>query len=137
MGAEYPRACRLLRRAEFEAVYQGGHRRASKHFVIFYLPQTALPASWGPVAEEIRRRGVTRFGVSLKRSLGGAVVRNRIRRRIREITRLHRQEFSSGWDIVIHPRSTVATAPFGLLEEELRQLILSAVGASANPPCRR
>ena len=40
-----------------------------------------------------------------RKALGSAVKRNRIRRRIREIVRLHRQEISPGWDIVIHPRS--------------------------------
>lgn len=63
----------------------------------------------------------------MKRALGGAVVRNRLKRRIREILRLHRQEIATGWDIVIHPRSSVATAPFGALEQELVELLKSAL----------
>jgi ribonuclease P protein component len=62
--------------------------------------------------------------------LGGAVVRNRIRRRIREILRLHRREIPQGWDIVVHPRSSVARAKFAGLEEELVRLIRSAAKAA-------
>ena len=65
----------------------------------------------------------SRFGFSIKRALGGAVVRNRIRRRIREVIRLHRQEISAGWDIVIHPKPNVATAQFALLTTELLKLL--------------
>ena len=110
----FPRECRLLRRADFEAVYRGGRRRTSRHFVIFLVPRESPQAP-------------SRFGSSVKRALGGAVLRNRIRRRIREILRLHRQEFLTGWDIVIHPRASVATAPFVPLAEELSTLIAQAV----------
>ena len=64
--------------------------------------------------------------MSVKKALGGAVVRNRMRRRIREALRQHRQEIAPGWDIVIHPRSSVATAPFPALAAELLQLLRSA-----------
>ena len=68
---------------------------------------------------------VSRFGISVKKTVGGAVVRNRIRRRIREILRRNRMEIPSGWDIVIHPRSSVAQAPFAPLEAELVRLLRS------------
>jgi ribonuclease P protein component len=108
----------LLRRADFEAVYRNGRRRSSRHFVVFLLPRET---SGTP----------SRFGTSVKRTLGGAVVRNRIRRRIREILRLHRQEFLTGWDMVIHPRAGVATAPFAHLAEELVTLTQNAIRNSA------
>lgn len=132
---KYPRECRLLRRADFDAVYRGGRRRASKQFVVFYLPhasRTAAPASAenGGIPAAMKP-GPSRFGVSVKRALGDAVKRNRIRRRIREIVRVHRQEILSGWDFVIHPRSSVATAPFGALAEELITLIRGAVDAAS------
>jgi ribonuclease P protein component len=114
----FPRQCRLLRRAEFDAVYRAGRRASSRQFVIFFAPKPAGDA--GPQA--------TRFGLSVKRALGSAVVRNRIRRRIREILRLHRRELSPGWDVVIHPRSSVATLPFAALERELVGLLANAIG---------
>jgi ribonuclease P protein component len=108
----YPRACRLLARGEFDAVYEGGRRRASKQFLVFFRRREAA---------------ASRFGISVKKALGGAVVRNRLKRRIREILRLHRQEIATGWDIVIHPRSSVGTAPFAAIERELVELLASAL----------
>lgn len=105
---EFPRDCRLLHRAEFDAVYQSGRRRSSREFTVFLRPN-GLDRS--------------RFGWSIKKALGSAVRRNRIRRRLREIVRLHRQEIAPGWDIVIHPRSSAATADFSPLAEELLRLL--------------
>lgn len=116
----YPRSARLLRSSEFERVYREGRRRSSKHFVVF-----AKAAGAGPESSR-----ASRFGASVKRALGGAVVRNRIRRRIREIVRLHRSELPGGWDVVIHPRTTVADAEFAALSEELVALIGNATKAS-------
>ncbi len=112
------RASRLLRRAEFDAVYREGRHRKSREFTIFLRPN-GLDNS--------------RFGWSIKKALGGAVRRNRIRRRLREILRLHRQEIEPGWDIVIHPRSSAATAKFTLLAAELLKLLPRASAARARP----
>jgi ribonuclease P protein component len=101
---------KLVRKADFDAVYRHGKRRSSSHFTVFSRAND-LPQS--------------RFGFSIKRGLGGAVVRNRIRRRIREVVRLHRQEIFAGWDIIIHPKASVATAPFLVLKTELLKLLKS------------
>lgn len=61
--------------------------------------------------------------MSVKKTLGNAVVRNRIRRRVREILRLHRDEFAPGWDVVIHPGRGVAALEFTKVEAELLSLI--------------
>ena len=107
-GQEYPRTARLVRKADFDAVYRNGKRRSSSHFTVF-LKANDLPES--------------RFGFSIKRALGGAVVRNRIRRRVREAIRLHREEISVGWDFVIHPKANVEKAAFAALESDLRRLL--------------
>jgi ribonuclease P protein component len=107
-GATFPREARLVRKAEFDAVYRAGKRRSSSHFTVFFRANE-LPQS--------------RFGFSIKKALGGAVVRNRIRRRLREIVRCHRREIPSGWDIVIHPKSTVARAEFAALAEDLLRVV--------------
>ena len=65
----------------------------------------------------------SRFGFSIKKALGGAVVRNRIRRRLREIARLYREEIPAGWDIVVHPKSSVANAPFEALTADFLRLL--------------
>jgi len=107
-GLEYPRDVRLVQKAQFDAVYRAGKRRSSSHFTAF-LKANNLPQS--------------RFGFSIKKALGGAVVRNRIRRHLREIARLHREELPAGWDIVIHPKSSVAKAPFAALEADFLRLL--------------
>ncbi|HWY43776.1 MAG TPA: ribonuclease P protein component [Candidatus Sulfotelmatobacter sp.] len=107
-GQEYPREARLVRKAEFDAVYRAGKRRSSSHFTAF-VKANNLPQS--------------RFGFSIKKALGGAVVRNRIRRRMREIARLHREEIPAGWDIVIHPKSSVAKAQFEALTADFLRLL--------------
>lgn len=107
-GFGFPRACRLVRRADFDAVYRDGRKRASREFTVF-LRANGLP--------------VSRFGWSIKRTLGTAVRRNRIRRRLREIVRLHRREIATGWDVVIHPRDLVADADFAALTNGLLKLL--------------
>jgi ribonuclease P protein component len=76
----------------------------------------------------------SRFGMSAGRALGGAVVRNRIRRRVREILRLDRREIPSGWDIIVHPRSSVAETEFASLRQELLALLRNSISASSVPP---
>jgi ribonuclease P protein component len=113
-GQEYPHGARpanvgkLVRKADFDAVYRNGKRRSGSHFTVF-LKANDLPES--------------RFGFSIKRALGGAVVRNRIRRRIREVLRLHRKEISAGWDFVIHPKANVESAAFAVLVNDLVRLL--------------
>ena len=104
----FPRDSRLVRRAEYDAVYREGRRRSSREFAVFLRPNGME---------------LSRFGWSIKKALGSAVKRNRMRRRIREIIRLRRQEIAPGWDIVIHPRSTVATANFSALSAELLKML--------------
>jgi ribonuclease P protein component len=122
---------RLLKRVEYEAVYGAGQRRSSPQFSVFFRANTALPKE--AIGREPLREGSSvgalaasrnsRFGISVKKALGGAVVRNRIKRRIREILRRNRTEIPTGWDIVIHPRSSVAQAAFAPLEAELVRLL--------------
>ena len=126
---------RLLKRVEYEAVYGAGQRRSSPQFSVFFRAQIALPKE--APGREFMREGASspatplqagagrysRFGISVKKALGGAVVRNRIKRRLREILRRKRTEIPTGWDIVIHPKSSVARLPYATLEAELVRLL--------------
>jgi ribonuclease P protein component len=62
--------------------------------------------------------GETRFGLITPRRLGGAVTRNRIRRRLREICRLHRPWISCGLLVVVAAKSMATNASFQELREE-------------------
>ena len=61
-----------------------------------------------------RRNGTqeNRIGLTVSRKLGHAVVRNRVRRRLREIYRLHEANFLPGWDVVVVARSRAVTASY-------------------------
>ena len=56
-----------------------------------------------------------RVGVTVGKKLGHAVVRNRVRRRLREVYRLNEAKFAPGWDIVVVARSRCIDAEFGKL----------------------
>ena len=61
------------------------------------------------------RSGHNYVGITVSKKLGHAVVRNRTRRRIREIYRLHEESFLPGWDIVAVARSRAVDADFSKL----------------------
>ena len=63
------------------------------------------------------RTDTNRVGITVGKKLGHAVVRNRVRRRLREVYRLNEDKFQSGWDIVVVARTRAIYADFGQLTE--------------------
>ena len=61
------------------------------------------------------RTGQNRVGITVSKKLGKAHVRNRARRRLREVYRLNEPLFRRGWDIVVVARSRSVTADFSEL----------------------
>ena len=59
--------------------------------------------------------GKNRVGITVSKKLGHAVVRNRVRRRLREVYRLNEERFSSGWDIVVVARTRAIHCDFSEL----------------------
>ena len=115
-GAGFPRTARLLRHSDFERVYKQGRRHFSSQMTVFYLRQGESGA---------------RIGFTVGRVLGGAVARNRIRRRMREAVRLERMRLTVPVDVVINPKKSVLTAPFQALVDEIAKafdVISSKVG---------
>jgi ribonuclease P protein component len=64
-----------------------------------------------------------RFGISTGRRLGGAVQRNRVRRRVREVLRQDTNETGHGWDILIVARPPAVDASFDELRSTLQRLL--------------
>ncbi len=82
----FPGDERIRRRKDFIRVYSEGRRHVCPEFVAFYLKTD---------------NDLTRLGMSVGRKAGGAVTRNRIKRRIREVFRLNKHLLKPGYDIVI------------------------------------
>jgi ribonuclease P protein component len=106
---EFPRRVRLLRHADFERVYKQGRRHFAAHMTVFYLPrpQDGNGGEQGP-----------RVGFTVGKVLGGAVVRNRMKRRLREAVRLHGL-MAAAVDVVINPKKSLLAARFDDLKNEV------------------
>ena len=72
------------------------------------------------------RTGTNRVGITVSKKLGKANVRNRIRRRLREVYRLNEVKFQPGWDIVVVARTRAIHAPFEVLTENYLALAKQA-----------
>lgn len=108
-GASFPRAARLLKHSDFERVYKYGRRHFSPHMTVFYLVQAANAA----------QQKSARVGFTVGRVLGGAVDRNRIKRRLREAVRLRRSSLRDAVDIVINPKKAILKLEFAKVLEEV------------------
>jgi ribonuclease P protein component len=124
-AARFPRSVRLLRHADFERVYKQGRRQFSRLMTVFYLgraeernaasrvartPSSATPAPRGP-----------RIGFAVGRVFGGAVERNRMKRRLREAVRLLLPAASIDADVVIHPKKVLLTAGFAEILNDVQR----------------
>ena len=69
---------------------------------------------------------MNRIGITVSKKLGHAVIRNRIRRRLREIYRLNEDQFQPGWDIVVVARSRCVDADFASLTKAYLSLAAKA-----------
>jgi ribonuclease P protein component len=126
----FPKSRRLLRHADFERVYKQGRRHFATHMTVFYLRR-----------ESEEKTGV-RVGFTVGKILGGAVQRNRMKRRLREAVRLSSFGRAVGIDIdvVINPKRSLLTADFGKIQDEIAQAFkliekhLSSFKVSASQP---
>ena len=82
---------------EFRRIYAKGRSGVSPYLVVYVRPN---------------RRGRNRLGVTVSTKLGHAVVRNRVRRRIREIFRLSQGSMKQGYDIIVVGRTRAAKADY-------------------------
>ena len=62
------------------------------------------------------RQGKTRLGITVSTKLGKAVIRNRVRRRLREIWRLHKDVLKPGWDIILVGRNRAVRSSYQKLD---------------------
>jgi ribonuclease P protein component len=107
-GSNSPRLVMLSRPKDFAAVQGSGTSRSNSLLTARFL-RTDLET--------------TRFGLSTGRKLGGAVVRNRARRRIREALRVMAPSFQPGWDVLIIARPAIVDADHATVVGALRRLL--------------
>ena len=93
----FRRGDRLLKPSEFSRVGREGHRVAEPAFVLLVSPRTAAGSG-----------SLQRLGITVSRKVGGAVVRNRVKRRVREWFRRSRPKLRSGIDVLVIGRSGAA-----------------------------
>jgi ribonuclease P protein component len=98
----------LSRPQDFAAIQGAGTTKAHPLFTARFL-RTDLPT--------------TRFGLSTGRRLGGAVVRNRVRRRLREALRVMAPSFQPGWDVLIIARPAIVEADHDTLVGALHRTL--------------
>lgn len=102
-----PKSRRLLRHSDFDRVYKLGKRHFAADLTAFYLA---------------RENGDgLRVGFTVGKALGGAVERNRMRRRLREAVRLSPQPEDALVDVVINPKRSLLKARFSDLREEVER----------------
>ncbi|MGB7171445.1 MAG: ribonuclease P protein component [Acidobacteriaceae bacterium] len=116
------RSARLRKHADYQRVYRESRRYSSASMSYFYR---ARPD--GDPAGDLPRIGLT-----AGRVLGGAVERNRIRRRMREAARLHLSELPAGVDVVLHPRRKVLDMEFAQLEQEVSRIFAGVAAAAGS-----
>jgi ribonuclease P protein component len=104
----FPREARLLKHADFQVVYKQGRKHFSGNMTAFY--------------RENQVNAAPRVGFTVGKILGGAVDRNRIRRRMRSAVRNHLSELVRPLDLVLHPRKSVLTLEFSQLDAEIMQV---------------
>jgi len=115
----FPRTARLLKHSDFERVYKQGRRHFSSHMTVFYLRQVD-----GVSPQDVSSERTARIGFTVGKALGGAVVRNRIKRRMRDAVRQRRKILMTGADgmdvdIVINPKKSVLSLDFAIVLEEV------------------
>jgi ribonuclease P protein component len=110
----FSRSGRLLKHSDFDRVYKQGRRHFSSHMTVFYLRRAEDDSPEGKPQDLGARVGLT-----VGKVLGGAVQRNRIKRRLREAVRLRRLALNGAVDVVINPKKSVLTLEFSVVLDEV------------------
>lgn len=114
MSEGLPKSARVRKRGEYSEMQQG-RRLASAHFVIFLRERPVHEAEPTPCS---------RLGLIVSRKVGNAVLRNRVKRRCRELfRRRHGELLGAGWDFVVLARHGAADLPLAEVEKEWRRAL--------------
>jgi ribonuclease P protein component len=115
--ARWRRTSRLRASSDFQRVRRRGRSTHGRLLIVGYARAETVTDGAEPSA---------RIGFSVSRRVGGAVVRNRVKRRLREIMRKRLSHVAPGWDIVITARASAAKVEYSALEEDVRETFARA-----------
>jgi ribonuclease P protein component len=118
-AARFPRTARLLRHADFERVYKQGRRHFSASLTVFYFSRPEAQTLVAGTAPGLRTTAGLRVGFTVGRALGGAVQRNRMKRRLREAVRMSLPQAGVAADVVINPKKSLLTTDFAAILNEV------------------
>lgn len=99
--------CTIKKNADFKKVYDKGKSVVGYSLVLYYFPN---------IYQE------KRFGFSVGKKVGKAVVRNRVKRVLKEVCRLNQHWFLEGYDYILIPRKGFMKRNFKQIEEDLFKL---------------
>jgi ribonuclease P protein component len=106
---------RLTRREDFNKVYRHGKSSANHQFVVYMMAQ--------PAAVE---GNSYRLGISVSKKVGNAVVRNRIRRLLKEIVRLNGDKIAPRTDMILIARKPAAEMEYAEMEKSVLHVLKRA-----------
>ncbi|MDE3104819.1 MAG: ribonuclease P protein component [Acidobacteriota bacterium] len=105
-------ALRLRKHADYQRVYAASRKQFARQIAYFCaLRSDAAAETDGP-----------RIGLTVGKVMGKAVDRNRIKRRLRECVRRHAALLRAPVDVILHPRRSVLTLEFSVLDQEVAQV---------------
>jgi ribonuclease P protein component len=105
---------RLRKHADYQRVYRDSRRQSAKQMAWFAAPRSATPEP-----QTLAIPSGPRIGLTVPKAIGNAVVRNRIKRRMRAVVRKHIHQLTAPVDLVLHPRRAAAEIDIHLLENDV------------------
>ena len=104
MNASFRPNERIRHKHDFQRIYEQGKKIRSSSFVIY-------------ITQDQQRQG-RRLGITARKKLGNAVIRNRCKRRVRELFRRNKEIFPPGSDVIVVITQNMIGKRYAELEEE-------------------
>ncbi len=102
------RRYRLRKNSDFQRVRRWGQSKSNRLMVLIVLPN---------------KLGYSRFGFAVSRRIGKAVKRNKIKRQMREVARLCKEQIQDGWDLVFIARVPICGVTYQEIDRSIYSLL--------------